>query len=117
MKVGDKVTVIGRGEVRFLGVIKRETEMYWIVGDYKFRKSDNEQPRGFSCGYCPCHIVHTTQEHIDSLRKRNLVSKLRNQSWPKLDLETLEKVFAIVGGMTDTKGTKTERFSKKKQSK
>ena len=80
--------------------------MYWFVGDYKFRKSDNRQPGEFSWGCCPYRIVHTTQEQINSLRKIKLVLKLHHQSWYKLDLETLEKVFAIVCGLTETKENK-----------
>lgn len=106
MKVGDKVTVMYCGEVRSLGVIERETKLYWIVGNYKFRKTDNREPGSFSFGCSPYRIVHTTQEHINSLRKSKLVLKLHNQSWHKLDLETLEKVYAIVCGLTETKENK-----------
>lgn len=106
MKVGDKVTVMKDGEVSFLGVIERETKLYWIVGGYKFRKSDNQLPGEFYRRYSSYHIVPTTQDHIDSLRKSKLVLKLRNQSWHKLDLDTLERVFAIVCGMTDTRENK-----------
>lgn len=106
MKVGDKVAMMHSGEVKHIGIIDRETKLYWIVGDNKFRKSDNKQSGEFSWGCSRSTIVPATQEHINSLRKSRLMLKLHNQSWYKLDLETLEKVFAIVCGMTETKEQK-----------
>ena len=106
MKVGDKVAVMYSGTTSAIGIIDRETKLYWIVGNEKFRKSDNKQPGEFSWGCSPYTIVPATQEHINSLRKSKLVLKLHNQSWHRLDLETLEKVFAIVCGVAETKENK-----------
>ena len=103
MKVGDRVAVMYYGNVKCIHVISRETKLYWIVGDRKFRKSDNRQPGDFSCGCSPYTIMPVTQEHINSLHKSNLVWMLRNQAWHTFDLEMLEEVYALVCGRAKTK--------------
>ena len=101
MKVGDQVAIIGYLGVEKVSPIDRETKLYWCVDSRKFRKSDLREP---SCIWTTdLRIEQATQEHIDELKKRRLVSKLSATKWEKLDLETLEKVFAAVCGMTDTK--------------
>ena len=59
--------------------------------------------------YCVCILtpilwgVLTSVKDIDDFRKRQLLQKLHDIKWGRLDLETLEKVFAIVCRMTEKK--------------
>lgn len=97
MKVGDKVAIIGSLGVVKVAPIDRETKLYWCIGDvWRFRKSNLYAPSS-GCGYSSSYRIElATQKHIDELKKRRLVNELSETKWSKLDLETLEKVFAAV---------------------
>lgn len=104
MKVGDQVAIIGNIKVFSVAPIDRETKLYWCVGSRKFRKSDLCEPSDYwSYRF---RIEPATQQHFDELKKRRLAVKMSKTKWSKLDLETLEKVFAVVCGMTETKENK-----------
>lgn len=102
MKVGDKVAVLTmQGYIVEIAEIERETKLYWIVSDKKYRKNDLVEP---GRGWSRCSIEPLTQKHVDEIRHRGIARKLFETNWSYIDLETLEKVFAIVYGMTDTNG-------------
>ncbi len=100
MKVGDQVAIVGNLGVIRVAPIDRETKLYWCVGSRKFRKSDLREPSDY---WAYVSIKPATQQHFDELKKRRLVSKLSETNWSKLDLETLENIFAAVCGMGNTK--------------
>lgn len=104
MKVGDKVVVLtSQGLFRGVFHIERETKLHWIVKGYKYRKTDLTAPG--DAWFCD-RIEPLTQKHLDDIKKLKLSIKLGAIRWGELDLETLEKVFAIVCGMTETKENK-----------
>lgn len=103
MKVGDKVAVIHQSRVVGISHIARETKLCWVIGSSsgnKYKKSDLFVTKGV------LRIELATKEHIDELRKTKISHRLFETNWSNFDLETLEKVFAAVCGMTDTKENK-----------
>lgn len=104
MKVGDKVAIIGSYGTLEIGHIERETKLYWYANGLRFSKKSS-CAKGQN-GFRNYTIVIATQHHLDEAKKRRLAKKLTDTNWSKLDLETLEKVFAAVCGMTDTKENK-----------
>lgn len=101
MKVGEKVAVLNtQGDVVRIAHIERETKLYWIVGGDQYRKAGLIEPGD---GWYRKSIEPLTPKHLDEIKKSRIASKLSATKWGNLDLETLEKVFAIVCGMIDTK--------------
>lgn len=102
MKVGDKVAVLNmQGYVVQIANIERETKLYWIVGGDKYSKNGLIEP---GSGWSRNSIEPLTQKHVDEIKQSRIARKLSATNWSNIDLETLEKVFAIVCGMTDTNG-------------
>ena len=102
MKVGDRVTISSSGRAFQIAAISGESKRQWKIGDYwRFDKDHLRlQVPGTGIVYT---IKPATQEDIDDFRKRQLLQKLHDIKWGRLDLETLEKVFAIVCRMTEKK--------------
>jgi hypothetical protein len=101
MKIGDKVAIFNSGEIIEIATIDGENKQNWLIGDYwRFGKS-NLFMQITGTGIC-YRIEPATQTHIDTFRRKQLLNELyHNIKWSKLDLKTLEKVYAIT-----TKGEK-----------
>ena len=95
MKVGDQVTISSGGRVFQIAAISGESKRQWKIGAYWRFDKDRLffQVPGTGIVYT---IKPATQEDIDDFRKWQLLQKLYDIKWDRLDLETLEKVFAIV---------------------
>ena len=107
MKVGDKVAVLDmQRDVVQISHVERETKLHWIVSGVKYSKVNLVE---IGDRWYRRSIEPLTQKHLDKIKKSRIASKLSATKWEKLDLETLEKVFAIVCGMTETKGGENEQ--------
>ena len=104
MKVGDKVAIFGSYGTLEIGYITRETKLYWYANNLRFSKK-SRCAKGQN-GFRNYTIAIATQHHLDKARKLRLAKKLTDTNWKELELETLEKVFAVVCGMAETKENK-----------
>lgn len=102
-KVGDRVALLSYAagncerKVRFV-TIDRETKLYWIVEDYKFRKSDGTATGDYGLWVMPPELLpadhEIVAETLDSQKERRLRAAI-NAAWTPIggyDIESLERL-------------------------
>lgn len=110
-KVGDRVVIYSTTPGRknaSSGVIDRETKLYWIVGDMKFRKSDGLASGDYSWSQTPCllpvdhELAVGAVRDATSRRLRNVVfTKTDALRKVKVDLADIEAVIAAAEAYRD----------------
>lgn len=101
LKVGDEVILTHHHfgtRTRQIAKVDRETKMYLVVGNQRFRKEDGREP-GRSMGSWATigpATSETRQRTRDENRKALLCDRLRCLKWSALPLETLESIVALL---------------------
>lgn len=93
MKLGDKVGLVSGNVYHSYSImtIDRETSLYWIVGDFKFKKSNLCQV-GLGKWDC-CYICELTEDFLNNYLKYKLENIDIQKYYNILSLDNKKRVY------------------------
>ncbi len=102
-QVGDRVTIVFYGYSRDgykLTTVTEANKRFVALSDGSKWQPDGRcpypKPKGRSTWSPRRYLAKTTQEHVDAIRKHNLVNRMQNVRWDELDLETLKAIAVLL---------------------